>query len=150
MLVLSMPLDVLFVMVSSTEKKKSKMRFCPNFWLVWYSSNFAEAAPRQSLEFNSISSSCNRKIISKLTPSGTNTHTKKSFAKRYMLGDTEKCIYIYIYMCNKYAREIIANHDSEIFLKQIWTFFHSGQDTKEYLLCVPRDKFFSLFALRFS
>lgn len=57
------------------------------------------------------------------------------------------CRVIRINMCNKYAHEIIANHDSEIF-EQIWTFVHSGQVSKEYYFCYVCREINSLFALR--
>lgn len=62
------------------------------------------------------------------------------------------CSVIRTNMCNKYAHEIIANHDNEIF-EPIWTFFHSGQVPKVYYyiycMCAVSREINSLFALRF-
>lgn len=126
----------MYIMVSCTEKKKSKMRFCPSFFVVL---PIPLRRPRQSFEFNSICTSCNRKIISGLTPNRTHAH--KIICKAI-------CRVMRTNMCNKYAHEIIANHDSEKF-QQIWTFFHSGQVSKEHYFGYVCREINLLFALHF-
>lgn len=65
-LVLSMPLDV----YNGIFRQKRKNQKCDSV-LIFVVLPISLRRRRQSLEFNSISSSCNRWIISRLTPNGT-------------------------------------------------------------------------------